>query len=1007
MSFVIYSKTGSDLTYSREAENFSRMMRKGVFSGMQVYRGSSGLDLSINAGYFSIGGRLIREETVQSNVLTIPSPTGEEHNLVWVDFANPLVPLYKIKGGGGFGTPVELSPAESATGLILANIFVPTGATNSSQCVIANVDYENINTKSPNLYWNADTIRVSKGTGVYRTIVTWDNLVVVGITPNDPNRKSIQKYVDNSTSPRTSAESGQRYAIIIARSNKEWSDPDEPITLEIVYSDSDPELGSSWYNMDLSGNDDGSFVASSSKDSFPYRPNLAGIVIIAIHNRDTDAVVYCGVGTAPGGFGLVNGQMENTVRTLTSSVYGTSTSGNSVNIDSLITNIAVIKSATLDSAYDAMDVSGDGQGRVINVDRLPVEIRHSQYDGEYAMYDNWSSAISIRLDSNEDGSVIRVPKAIDVSTLNPDKGERFLYARKPTRVGNLTCIGGNTTLINAGSRVTMVSIGSIVPADFMAQYRLIGSKIAEERFTLEIAENLSGRPSGNVFKLGIDYEDDVFFLISEDTGTNVTPADLGAISYPKVCTGNVTMWESHCDMGFEFSRIRNLRVSGEISGNAGNLARASTVQSSLAKVVQASNVMLNEDSAIINSSAGLGVISELASSATHGGYSGNRRVYSDGFVVITASFTSGNPIEVKAWTHEGGLLGTFSTLFNATSNNVGNIACIRNRDFTIIAVPTGRRVEFHRLDSINSRIDYLGAVHYGDGATDEARIAVPVTKDRFWIGGSHSSFTGNHNVELHSSDSLTVIDIYRVGKNSLSSVGGGGVAFNGKTMAVLAIHSSTPGISTVECLNLNKDGSIARISSGSFEATKTTFFKNDWNDTLSVPLRVAITDSDLVVLGGDGTVARWLERHPIYTSMSRLDSTPAIVDVTATKILELIVQPGFTINTLVFAGMDDGRIAILGMEVPSGPGSAEYAAAYVIDPKSMEIVWGTTWSSILYDMVMPVAAGGSDGISIVFLNDPTSSGSASIDRLDLVIGPCVGYVPSRNSLMKRSLVYGK
>lgn len=1007
MSFTLYSKTGSDLTYSREAENFSRMMREGVYSGMQVYRGSSGFDISINAGYFSINGRLVREESVQANVLTIPTPVADEHNLVWIDFADPLAPTYGLKTGGTWNSPVELSPSESAYGLVLANVWVPSAATGISDCIIQNVDLEKIDDKPHNLVWNAQLFRITKGAGSYRSILTWNDLSIVGITPNDVSRKSIQTYVSEVASPLTTDEKIQRYAIVIARSRTGWNDLSEVISLEVVYSDDDPELGSGGLNEELVGNDDGGFVASSSKDSYPYRPNLDGAVIIAIHDRNADTVVYCGVGAAPGGFGLVNGQMENTIAEITSTVYGTSESGTSVDIDNLITNIAVIKTAGLDDAYDAMGDSVGG-GRVVEVDRLPIELRHSQYDGSRAMYDRWSNALRVKLDSDEDGLVTRVPKAIDIYTKNDDKGERFFYSRRPATVSSLTCVSGNVTLTDGGTRVELATIGSITTTDVRNTYGSLGSVIFPERHVIEIAELLDGRASGDIFKIGVDFLNDVFFLIDEDTDADVLPVQLVSTSFPKVCTGTATLWEAHADMGFEQSKLKNLTVSGTATGPSSLPMRSIAIQSSEIDRKLSSDVMVHEDSAIMKSSLGLGRVTQIVSSATFGGYSGNRRMFTDGFLVLTTTFTSGAPIEVKVWDSAGNLIGTITTAANATSNDVGHSCCIRNVDTTYVAVPTGRMVEYFEVDSINSSITSLGSINYGDGATDEARVAIPITSDRFWIGGSHSTFTFNHNIELHSLGTGSVVQIYRIGKNALSTVYGGGLYSNGRILSALAIHGSTVDISTVECISLNRDGTITFGGSGSYESMGTTFFKNDWNNDLYNPLGVTLTESDLLVYGSNiGGDTIYVERHPIYTSITQIGTPPSSVDVVATKVLEVITTTGFTLNTRTFCGLDDGNLLMMGAEVAIAAGTPENSAAYIIDPKTMEIKWAGLFSQNLYQKLKVVAPGCCDGISAYFLDDPTSSGSASIKRIDLREGPCVGFIPSVNNTMKRSVVYGK
>lgn len=570
-----------------------------------------------------------------------------------------------------------------------------------------------------------------------------------------------------------------------------------------------------------------------------------------------------------------------------------------------------------------------------------------------------------------------------------------------------SCILGNLTLINGGSRIEISSIGTVNSTSVFNEYKEHGTYNILTRFVLEIAENLSGRLTGNVFRLGLDITNNVFYLISEDTGLPVLPAQLTATTYPKTCTGTATLWELHANMGFEGASLKNVLVSEEIYGSVGNPARGRLVQSGLVQRKEASDVMDHEDSAIIMSSLGRGVVSQVVSAATFGGYAGNRRMYSDGFIILTATVSSGNPIEVKAWKADGALIGTITTSANATSNDVGYISCIKNKMATYVAVPVGRRVEYFYIDTINSRILSLGFTNYGDGTSDEARVSIPITEDRFWIGGSYSTSTIVHNLELHSLATGTVVQRYRVGKTNLASIFGNGLATNGRNLVALAIHSMVANTSIVECLNINADGSIPSPSVGSYMWTGTTFYKNDWNNDLTVPLKVAMTSKDILVYGTNGGLQVVVDRYPVHTSTALLDTTPASINFVPTVSKDIVVDINLTINAFVFASSDDDELVMLGRDAPITPGTQEYSVAYIMEPKTLDVNWGGLYSAVTYDKLNVVAAACCDGASIYFLDDPTSSGQASIKRMDVIEGQRVAFRPSRSSSMKRSVIYGK
>jgi hypothetical protein len=120
-----------------------------------------------------------------------------------------------------------------------------------------------------------------------------------------------------------------------------------------------------------------------------------------------------------------------------------------------------------------------------------------------------------------------------------------------------------------------------------------------------------------------------------------------------------------------------------------------------------------------------------------------------------------------------------------------------------------------------------------------------------------------------------------------------------------------------------------------------------------------------------------------------------------------VVDINLTINAFVFASSDDDELVMLGRDAPITPGTQEYSVAYIMEPKTLDVNWGGLYSAVTYDKLNVVAAACCDGASIYFLDDPTSSGQASIKRMDVIEGQRVAFRPSRSSSMKRSVIYGK
>lgn len=1008
MAFEIYSKTGSDLTYSREAENFSRMMRKGVYSGMQVYRGASGFDVSINAGYFSIAGRLIRSTIVQTNAITVPSPSGDDHHLIWVDASDPDNVSFEIKSGGSFTSPVALSPAEEADGLVLADIWVPWGASDISDCIIVNRDLVDINSRGFDANWTASKFVVSENAGDTR--VTYTGVTLNVITKDAESRKSGVFYLygtdvvvdDTSTN-------NAKYTVICLRSDSGFSDTNDPIKLSIIHMDDDPETGSDAYNAELVGNDDGGFSGATNKDAYPYRPNLDGLYVLAVHDKILNVVRYNGYGTVPEGKGIVNGVLNNVVNEVTSTAYGTTAEGNSIDIDDVITNMSTLRNASLGDAYNSMGIGSNGSGRVVDINRQPIELRHTNYDGFYTSYDNWMAAFRVKMDADDDGIVDAGPVAMDVYTNNIAKGERALLLRRPATISGNTCFNDNVTLIDASTRVEVSAIGGISTTNFLNELGLAAGTTSKS-YILEVEEDLAGRASGAIFSLGFDVANDVFYLIDIDTGLDVDPSDLSSTVFPKTCTGTATLWDVHVNVGFDGAKFKSLEVTNSITGPSGRGAKINAVNLEVSRYA-ACKSSTHGETVITKTSNGRGAYTQVCTTALYGANSGNHRMYSDGSVVVTASFTSGNPISVKMWNGEGGLITSFSTSGNATSNNVGYLSCIRDEDSIVIAVPVGRVMEYFVVDPINNDYYSAGSINYGNGSSDECRVCVPVGYDKFWVGGSYSSFSAVHNMELHNITSSSVVQVFRLGKNSNISLFGGGLKFNGGNLVGLGIHSVTPASGTVAALNLNGDGQIAQEGSGSsFAQSQSTFYKNSWVDHIVEPLKVTATDEDVIVYGYDASGFGVIERYPMFKQFGLLSTTPLTITATPTHYLKLDVDPALgnlTAGSTVFDTTDDNDLVLMANDIALAGGTNTYSLTYILKGSDLNIRWGKLMARSASTGVVFTGNGCVDGASAFALLD-NGAGLASIYRIDLSNGSRLGYVCGKDagSLAKRSVVYG-
>lgn len=908
MAFTKYSKIGSALTFDRENSIFANIIEDGIFSGMQVY-GGSGFDISIQGGYFAKNGIVWRDNATSTDVLTVPAPSTDEHHIIWVDVSTDS-PSYNIKSGT-YASPAELTPLEAANGLIIAHIWVASTATNILECAIANMDKVSSKEK-PQFFITAETLRVSEPSAGTVRIKTLNVRALRFGENNGRNFSSLA--IQNSNNFDVSGVT-QRYFVLFTRSLSGWSDDTE--TSPIFYAQLEDSLDSSEGILALQGYDAG-YVAATDKDVYPYRPNLQDIIILAILDRTRNACLYPQFGVSPEGGGVNGGQLESMISSFSSTSYSTSETGPSVDIDDIITNLSVIKSAGLQEVYEAMGDGVSDASRIIEVGK-PVEIHSTNMSSPEDVLDAWGTSLRVGVDVDSDNGVSGLMRGIDVVSNYRNKIDKGILVRRPITINGKYCINTSISLIDGTTRVEINSINSITPLDLIVEYGQKNATIIGKKIYLQLLNSSPynfGETVGAIFRLGVDAVNNVFYLISaNDDYTTVLPSSLTNFSYPQAV--NATLWDGRNEISHYETSVNRLTVTGAIQGIGGAILDNAMILRGVGRQ-DVSNSSANERRVAPIRIGRRGYKQEVYDNGSS--VSGSRMLFTDGAYLIDVEVSNASPIVVNLRKDDSGvIIGSFSTDTDASSIKVGHSSIYTTSFGVIVCVPCGYKVEFWLYNFATQAFTKEYSYDYGDGATTECRTSLMIGDFAAWVGGDYSALGGGHNAALYELGT-GIIDYYRFGKNNNCELYGKAFETDGYHMAVTAINGVTPASGAVQCVILNDNGSVG----------ETTMIRGSWTNDILAPVNCCITDKYIIVYGTGTGQEKYIERYPIYKGLfgNITDSAPY-------DSLQLNVATDLTIDGIVY-GKSTGFI-LVGKEFNIGSGTPAYAYIMEFDESSQNM----------------------------------------------------------------------
>lgn len=855
MAFTKYSKIGSPLTFDRENNIFANIVEDGVFSGMQVYDGSSGFDISIAGGFFAKNGIIWKEGATLTDILTVPTPITDEHHIIWIDVSTDT-PSYEIKSGT-YASPAALSPSELLNGLVIAHIWVSSTATGIVDCNIANLD--RISTKEkPKFFVTGETLRLSEpvaGTVRMKTL----NLRALRLGEYDGRNFCTFQIQNVNNFDITSVT--QRYVIIFARSAKRWTDETEVVPVFYIQTEDARSVTESLLPIQGYGLNYG---AATDKEAYPYRPNFQDIVVLAILDRTRNLCIYPGYGICPDGFGINNGSFENIVSTIISTEYGTTESGATIDIDEVITNLSTISTAGLQDVYEGMGSGIADATRIIEVEK-PVEIHTAKMISEGSLVDAWAPALRLGTDHDGDNGLSGLMRALDIPSEYTNKKDRGILIRRPITINGKNCINTSISLIDGTTRVEVNTLNLITPTDLIVEYGQLNAVDMGKKLYLQILNcdpYTLGENIGAIFRLGVDAVNNVFYLISaDDDSTIVLPSDLPIFVYPEAV--NATLWDGRTEISHFETSINKLTVADKIQGVEGKILTNELILEGLTRSEVSDSSALESRVAPIRIGR-KGYRQEVYDNGSS--VSGARRLFSDGAHLIDVLVVNAAPIVVRLRKIDGGsILGSFSTDTSASSINVGYASIYTTSSGVIVCVPCGINVEFWFYNFATEGFTKEYSYAYGDGIVHEGRTSLLISDTAAWVGGDYNTIGTQHNAALYEMGT-GIIDRYRFGKNNNCELYGKAFETDGYHMVVTALNGVSAAASAVQCVKLDEDGSVGA----------TTMIVGSWINDITAPLSSCITDKFIIVYGTGAASMGFIERYPIYTGLfgSSTDATP-------------------------------------------------------------------------------------------------------------------------------------
>lgn len=597
MAFTVRTINRAPLTRVREQAILTHVLPTGILSGLQAYDGAGGFQVNLTAGKCIINGIVIEEDASQSPVFTLPSPTNDEHHIIYMRFdpENDEAPTYVLESGRydppnngatiGFTDPTDIGHS-----VILAEIFVPSTASTIADCAIVNPDvFEPMNEYHgvhKNLVMRRATVLESGGTYTMHfedaNMLVWSQNKDWYNSPDlRPMYSAILQTATNSTLPGWT--SGIDYEIshtpdvnddVIVFYARDATDYSFRAGALDVYSVSfgaispavDPGIAEI---RELFGN----AGAGAPGAEFPDRQDDKNIFILAVINlesvnADGEAVHFANGVSMRVGDEYRDGRLQAYVSEITSTAYGTTgviTDG-ALDLDTVIDNAAALHNATLDTAYDGFELGASpGDGRTITVDAGAVELNNTASD--VAPADKWNAAMRFNLDAADANNAVSHERAVDVWSNDQDSERIALVNRRPLYDSiNASLMSDISIDTSPYGNAIKITIAGLTADEWM---ELHNNNLAYAQSRWVSFSSVVGNASDKTYRILVDQVGGELYLQTSDGVDQIVSVYSGDFN-PDTQTTTGTIWEIHNKIAQD-SVLQDLEIQGTVSGAGGDV----------------------------------------------------------------------------------------------------------------------------------------------------------------------------------------------------------------------------------------------------------------------------------------------------------------------------------------------------------------------------------------------------------------------------------------------------
>jgi hypothetical protein len=592
MTINIYSTNRSPLTFDRENNQFREAIGNGVISGFQFYQGTPGsFKVSFMGGSLALNGMIITDDQVTTDFFDLVLLSGSDsHALIYAKY-NPSTdsaPEYKYTSGTVL-VPAQVDPADAAYSIVLCDVYIYSGSLSIADCLISNrpikynqddlskyiglkkiVLFENIASS-----WSAGDYTLKFKAGHVAYLSPFKN---IDEDPVNTPYGEVLLYTDTASAGDydweiVAPDSFKDFIVFYARGDQSAWNGQISSKVQIASFDDTGSLGVPYELESILGN----ATTLPTTENYPDRMNLSDITVLAIIDQRNQTLMAANNINMPIGAEFLNGHITDQLKTLSSTEYGTSELpvSNDIDIDNVIPNIATLKTATLDSAYDSfLLASDDGSGRVISANAGAVEIRNAALtEGTNLTSDQWLSSIRVHMDYDATGAANTEERGVDIVKIDAPNQTKAVSFRRPITIAAVDITGKSASITYVGSQV-QVAITGVTVASLLASAvdgnDIPISDIAESYYlsfdSLVTGGDATTNANRQYYKLKINVGSNYFYLESVDGVTDLQ-SEVPAHFPTMPTTETVTVWR---EVSFGPNTVvENIEVDQTISGRAG------------------------------------------------------------------------------------------------------------------------------------------------------------------------------------------------------------------------------------------------------------------------------------------------------------------------------------------------------------------------------------------------------------------------------------------------------